>query len=485
LRFPSALLSALSALTVFAVGLSVLGMTAALVSSLVLLTSFEWLRAATSARVDMTLAFGLTLAFAALLWLRRSPSAAARAFLYFGMTCAVLSKGPIGIALPLLQIAVLCLVDRSLAFARRLHLIRGLVIVVIFGGAWYALALWQGGGEFFRKQILDENVLRFLGTEQFTGGHRHSVWYLAGTLLAGLLPWTVFMPAVALLLWRNRARLRASDPLLFSLLWILIVFAFHAVPASKRGVYLLPLYPAACLLMGWWWSEAMSRKLEHRWLSAACTVAALPLGFAFLILLLGSIAELAGIPVFAAAVSAVGPAASTADRRLFQLLASRAGALTPFFIVASLSAFAAAVAARRSRWATLFAALVLTITTVTMSVQHAILPSVAAIKTRKPFADAVHRVARPARRLFTFRGFDYGVLYYWGGRIPVYRQPPSKGGPRYLIMGEHDWLALDRTREIPYERVPLIEAGRGGNLGRLVLVQNTALSPQASTDTTQ
>src|SRR5205823_3454138 len=76
-----------------------------------------------------------------------------------------------------------------------------------------------------------------------------------GALLLNVLPWTLFLPGVAARLWRQRRDLTSTDARVFLLLWIAIVFGFYAVSASKRSVYLLALYPAVALLLGWWWDE--------------------------------------------------------------------------------------------------------------------------------------------------------------------------------------------------------------------------------------
>src|SRR5215472_9244414 len=62
-RLPSAALSGAACLLVAGVAASLWGAIAGAITGLTLLTSFEWLRAATGARVDMSLAFGLTLVF--------------------------------------------------------------------------------------------------------------------------------------------------------------------------------------------------------------------------------------------------------------------------------------------------------------------------------------------------------------------------------------------------------------------------------------
>jgi 4-amino-4-deoxy-L-arabinose transferase-like glycosyltransferase len=73
-------------------------------------------------------------------------------------------------------------------------------------------------------------------------------WYHALQLFYGLAPWSVLMlpaaaPSVARRAWRDR-RTR----------WLLLTVAaavlFFSIPAGKRGVYLLPLYPALGLIGG-------------------------------------------------------------------------------------------------------------------------------------------------------------------------------------------------------------------------------------------
>jgi len=62
-RFPSAVLATLSVLLVFWLGLKKWGTSAGVFAAFMLATNFEWMRAATTARVDMTLTAFLIAAF--------------------------------------------------------------------------------------------------------------------------------------------------------------------------------------------------------------------------------------------------------------------------------------------------------------------------------------------------------------------------------------------------------------------------------------
>jgi 4-amino-4-deoxy-L-arabinose transferase-like glycosyltransferase len=134
-RLPSALLSGAAVLLLTAAVALTLTPRAALIAGLALLTSFEWLRAATAARVDMTLAFGLTLAFVGLLRFRLTAGAPALALFYTGVTWATLAKGIPGLAIPAIAVALLCLLDRGLGPLRQLRPLRGGLVVLLVVGA--------------------------------------------------------------------------------------------------------------------------------------------------------------------------------------------------------------------------------------------------------------------------------------------------------------------------------------------------------------
>ncbi len=267
-RFPSAALSLLALLGVFAAGTALWTPYAGCASALTLMTTFEWARAATNARVDMVLTFGLEAALLGLLFFLRSQAARWLVPVYGGITLAVLGKGPVGVALPVLVALVMFALTRDVSPVRRMRLGTGILVVLVGAGTWYVLAAFVGGSEFVQKQIIQENVLRLVGGADFAGGHRHPLTYLLGALLLGLLPWTLCLPAVATRLWRDRLGLTVRDPRVFLLVWIAVVFAIYAVATSKRGVYLLGLYPAVALLLGWWWDErSRSRGGEDGWLA--------------------------------------------------------------------------------------------------------------------------------------------------------------------------------------------------------------------------
>jgi 4-amino-4-deoxy-L-arabinose transferase-like glycosyltransferase len=103
--------------------------------------------------------------------------------------------------------------------------------------------------EFARFFFIHEHVERFLST-----GHQRegAWWYFLPLLLIGLVPWT------ALLAWLPGAwgiRDVRSDTGFawprFCLAWSAFVLVFFSVSSSKLPSYILPLFPAVALVLGW------------------------------------------------------------------------------------------------------------------------------------------------------------------------------------------------------------------------------------------
>ncbi|MCW5891546.1 MAG: glycosyltransferase family 39 protein [bacterium] len=242
-RLPSVVLGALVVGATAGIGGTAYGTAAGVFAALALATSFEWFRAATQSRVDMTLTAFLSLATLGLWlgvtrddrrWLRIGALAAA---------LATLAKGPIGIVLPLAIVGVDALWSRDRGRLRRLLDPVAAACVLLPPACWYLLATEHGGAAVLRTQLLGENIERFLGVGDVP--HRHGPLYYPPLLAGGLLPWT---PAVAVGLRKAWRRRTAIDRL--CLAWAGVILVFFSLAAGKRSVYLLPAYPPLALLAG-------------------------------------------------------------------------------------------------------------------------------------------------------------------------------------------------------------------------------------------
>ena len=199
--------------------------------------------------------------------------------LYLAIAMAVLTKGPIGVVLPALVALVWITFNWRWCLLRRMHLLRGALVVGIIGGGWYLAAIVSGGSAFIHKQILAENLYRLTGHSGVNEGHVHPFYYEDAALLAGFMPWTlVVLIAKVQAIWRPRC----LDPRLgYLLAWFLTVLVFYNLPQSKRGVYLLALYPALTTMVALYLGDAIT----HRAIAARTTwVVARLTGAAFVII---------------------------------------------------------------------------------------------------------------------------------------------------------------------------------------------------------
>lgn len=472
IRLPSAALSAGSALVVYMAGVSFCGVRAGTLAALSLLSCFEWTRAATSARVDMTLTFGLTLSFVSLLFLRRADRTCWRVIFYFGAVWAILSKGIAAGTVPLVGIVLVAsALDRSLVLLRRLKIPKGVPLVLGLAGAWYLLAWHEGGEAFVAKQIWSENVLRVLGGSAYRGGHVHSPARLLLELAAGLLPWTLFLPLIVRWLWSSRAEPEGSIPRFFLGAWILVILLPYMLATGKRGVYLLPLYPAYCLLLGAAVDSTLRAGLRAEWLRAALT----GLGWLLAVVAGGVIAaiaaETAGLPVLTAvAVSMRGETIAHVDAIARAARQGPLSFLIPFSVLA-ISATITATAAAARKWVVSIAAVLVSTGAVVVCVQNAILPAVAWQKTRRNYVATVRAMVPTPDRLCAYRNFDYGFVFYWGRHLPICGESRVAQDALYLLVKEGTWEQIKPIERASHEVIPAGSSGRSGNVGRLLLVR--------------
>jgi len=286
-RLPSAALGIAGVLVCYFYGRRLFDDLSAFFAALVMATTAQYLQAATGARVDMTLTFFMEVAFFEFILMAEGLTKR-RMLFYVTIACAILTKGPVGGALPVTVAIIWIALNRRWSVIRELALVRGAIVVIVLAGGWYLGALVEGGEGFFRKQILAENLYRLVGKAAAHEPHAHPFYYVEGALLAGFMPWTILAP-IAIVAALDRPRIPDSR-LSYIVIWFAAVLVFYNLPQSKRGVYLLALYPALALLLGFYLAHAIVfGEAARRWISGTTRV----VGIATVIAAAGALAALA------------------------------------------------------------------------------------------------------------------------------------------------------------------------------------------------
>lgn len=255
-RLPSVLAALVMAFTVFSLGRAMGGRITAWLAVGTLLGMYEFWNSATQARVDMVFSACITVSAAGFFFWHRDRSQIARTFCYLACACAVLAKGPVGIALPVLIIGGFLAIERDSRALRTLWFwpLAGIVLLIDLG--WYGAAYAIGGDEFLRLHLWLENFDRFIGRGSFAS--QNTTLSTAVWLANQTFPWNLALPWSLLKFLRGE---RGDWTGRFLHVWWLSIFGFFALAARSRAVYLLPLCPAIALVAARGMS-AMISKIE-------------------------------------------------------------------------------------------------------------------------------------------------------------------------------------------------------------------------------
>jgi 4-amino-4-deoxy-L-arabinose transferase-like glycosyltransferase len=445
LRLPSAVLGVGLVLVVRALGARLLGARLGFVAALAFAGTFLVVNLARRARVDMTLSFFVCVALLQFVAMfqedeaapGRPPATWRNVVLWLSLTFATLTKGPLGVILPGLAIGSFLLLRRRLGFAWRLCPWWGAVFFVGVVGGWYAHGLADAGSRFGFRTFLMENVLMFLG-EEGGGGHSHGTFYFLPRLVFVGAPWAVLLPAAMLLVARRARGSWSKEPLLFPIAWFASMLIFFSAARGKRMDYMLPLLPAASILVVAALDSAVTTAdvLSRRAVKASAWAVA-GLGTVFVVL---------------AAVLVWGPPGTLHDAIAERREGGEAGPLfaviegNPFatsvvlamFVVAA-AAPAVALAAGRPAWGVFVATAATAVAAPVAILTY--LPTFREHETLKPFTAEMLQLAGPDATIRSWRTYQPQAFYYANRRLPPIPRRELDG---YLAAPGVGWFLSER-----------------------------------------
>ncbi len=249
-RIWSAGLGFIGALWTGFVGARLYGQRAGFYAFLFLISSALYFALGHVNTLDMGVSVFLSIAIGSLVLAqseRTSPSSVRNWMLlgWSALACATLSKGLIGLVLP--GGAVFCYLvwQRDWALLRNLHLGKGVMLFLLITAPWF-IAVSRANPEFAHFFFIYEHFERFTSNV-----HQRSKpgWFFFAVLLVGMLPWAATMswslikPAFS---WRAQpGRFEATR---FLWVYLLFIFFFFSMSTSKLPPYILPMYFALALV---------------------------------------------------------------------------------------------------------------------------------------------------------------------------------------------------------------------------------------------
>ncbi len=422
-RFPPALFGTLTVLLTFFLGKSLYSSRAGFLSGLILATSLEFSYLSTRANIDTTLTFFTTASILCfLLWVqhRRKTTESSMGGLLFwgfypGMALATLAKGPIGFILPLLVSLIYLIIQKDWKGIKGMRLLPGMLLFIVIVLSWYLPAVSIGGKGYLQETLFKHTL------DAYTKGWTHvrPFYYYLLNFPADFLPWTLFLPGVIFSAFSKRKEGIGRESL-FLLVWFVSIFLFFSFSKGKRAIYLLPLYPAASVIVGNFWDNyILSRNGDSKreaWVSLAVY------GLAGLFIVMGVVLYV--IPVVAQ-YSMDHPLTLTrailkgAQKGAEYLSYVPYNSYSPFVFLLLGSGILLLLAQRLRYKSTVVLLIVATVGVAFFYGTRFIFPKVDPYKSARLLSQEIQQTMKPGDKLAMYGGFAIGPYNFYTGIVPI------------------------------------------------------------------
>lgn len=182
---------------------------------------------------------------------------------YVLVALAILAKGPVGIVLPGIIVGLFLLyIGKFREVLREMRILWGSLLILAIAIPWYVLVIGANGWNYINSFFGYHNVERFTGV---VNNHAAPWYFYFLVVLIGFAPWSIYLPvAIAQTQFWKRAYWRSTHRSthlgLFALFWFVGIFGFFTIAVTKLPSYVLPLMPAAAILVTLFWSDRLNRR---------------------------------------------------------------------------------------------------------------------------------------------------------------------------------------------------------------------------------
>jgi 4-amino-4-deoxy-L-arabinose transferase-like glycosyltransferase len=224
----------------------------AVMASMVLVTSPLFITYSRAAVMDMPLTAALSIALISFYLSATAegrPRQAWWALAWAAAGLAVLAKGLVGVLLFGAIIILVLAVCRNGSFNNWRYWLLGIVAFLAVAAVWYLPVIRTNGYPFVQEFFINHHFKRYL-TNQYH--HPEPAYFYPAIVLTGLAPWVFyFIPAVTRFLGWLKQQNREYSPLyVLAAAWFTLPLVFFSFSESKLPGYILPVIPAAVLIIG-------------------------------------------------------------------------------------------------------------------------------------------------------------------------------------------------------------------------------------------
>jgi 4-amino-4-deoxy-L-arabinose transferase-like glycosyltransferase len=222
------------------------------ISSVFLLGTFGFLHAARVGETDVLLSLGCILSIIGLAELARETTVQTGHawYLFFGgFAIALMTKGAASVTLLLTLIGLITL-QPALLRRFRLHFVLALILFLAAVLPWHLYMLHRFGHVFLASYIGLHVVVR--ATSQLEG-HLTHWWFYLRVLLLSAAPFVLVYPLAILAAFRKPS----LRPVRVFALFALITLLLFTIVQTRLPHYILPMYPALCILSAAWIADRL------------------------------------------------------------------------------------------------------------------------------------------------------------------------------------------------------------------------------------
>lgn len=259
-RLPSALAGIGCVIATFSLGKRFVGDRAGFLAALILSTSALFLWMSHRVAFDVVLTFFVMMSLICFLkGFSGESNDRQKHFLlfYVFLALAVLTKGPAGFIPPFITVLLYLAVQKKLRFLSKMEMGKGFAIFCLIVFGWVVAASIKGGHGYMNEILFKQNIGRF--TDPWD--HHKPFYYFFINFPLNFLPWTFFIPGACIYAFSEKEKRRG---MLFPFLWFAAVFGFFTICSGKRHIYILPLFPAASLIIAWFLDSFIGSPMDKR-----------------------------------------------------------------------------------------------------------------------------------------------------------------------------------------------------------------------------
>jgi 4-amino-4-deoxy-L-arabinose transferase-like glycosyltransferase len=447
-RFPAAILGLGCVLITYLLGKRMFNPVVGLLSGSILATSIEFIILSRVVVHDISLVFFLSLALYLFYRGYEDQKNRRACFLlgYASMGFAALAKGPLGLLLPALIAGLFLILKRRLGLLKEMELAWGMLIFLGIAAPWYILISLRNpdySGYFFVQQ----NLMSFLSQE---ARHPRPFYYYFPVLLGGFLPWSFFLPLALFRAFQEGYR-RMGEGTLFVVVWFGAIFLFFSIASSKLSPYILPLFPAASLMVGLAWHDLLTKPTQG-----------LRRGFLYSYLSLVVILLVGGLYI------QINPLTRMEARYGIDLVR-----VNYFFLLVIGSAVVVLVMFIRAHYWASFSTLAGAVVVSILFFVLLMVPSIDPYRSTKGLAQKLDAMLAPEEELVFFEDLGDSALFYTNRRAIVFRTPQELKD--YLASERRVFCVIEKEH---YRRLENLEKMTYvlGQEGRKLLISNKRTS---------